>query len=179
MNDPAFADCTLVGDIRPSDYLSVSKRLILRPPWMRFAGLLTGVGAFAIFYLGIQLLCPDDDRHLVRIVLDPIIIALMVYLYVTLKILSRANRSFYERHAVVPNMGTGTYEIIDTNLRFSGTMYNCTIPISIIKDIVTSAGTTLLVFSNASGFVIPRTIISGDLTDFLTKLRVKMHAPED
>lgn len=168
------ASPTLVGDIHAEDYLAVAPRLSARPFWFRpllwCGGLIAVVAAFLVTVLTSDL----DHLRLVLPVLGLAVCTAVIAADLVRAALQTAYRWHFIRHAVVPNQGRGTSTIVGTDLHFTGTMYHATIPIAGIREVISCRGTTLLVFSNVPGFVIPRRVIAGELGPFLARLRELM-----
>ena len=77
----------------------------------------------------------------------------------------------FVRFAESNNAGKATYQIVGDSIEFKGSMYECRIPISSIKNILNRNGTYYLKFGNYSGFIVPRLILSGSIEEFIGAIK--------
>ena len=156
------------GNIDNQDYANCFKFTQL-PPSLRLKLFQYSVYAFIFLFSYLFVVLPQGgNKYFIGFIFTYIIIAL-VFLFgrVSMKIYV----SDFKRLAESNNAGKATYEIVGNSIEFKGSMYECKIPISSIVDILNNNGTYYLKFGNSSGFIVPRTLSSGFMDEFVGAIK--------
>ena len=156
----------IYGHLTNLDYLNCLKFTQVKSPYLTFASFIAGGTAVGLASFTGSFINGKDGIRVSLLVT----IVLFFFSIIYLKIRNVIYYNVIKTKMTMNNIGDCTYEIVDGRIEFSGTMYNCSVPVKNIRNIHCSNGTTYLEFSDFAGFIIPKEVKQGDIDKFKSLL---------